>query len=331
VGFVLAHEQFAAPRLIEFGQTAERAGFDELWTSDHFHPWQDNQQHSGQAWVTLAALGQRTERVAMGTGVTCPSFRYRPAIVAQAFASLGVFYPGRVFLGVGSGEALNEVPAGGGWADVHERSERLAEAVQLIRKLWTGGWINHDGPYYPLQNARIYDLPSQSVPVYVAASGEHGIKRAAELGDGWITDVTTFKDDKMRNAFFEGAHSAGKDPAHLRILVEAFVVVGGQAEAEEAAQLWRFLPVGFKEFIDEPDPRRIQHGAEQKLSTRDVYARWVVADDPRQHAEFLHDLASLGATDVFVHSGQSDQQRVIDFYGREVLPLVRKEPIRRAA
>jgi alkanesulfonate monooxygenase SsuD/methylene tetrahydromethanopterin reductase-like flavin-dependent oxidoreductase (luciferase family) len=202
--------------------------------------------------------------------VTCPSFRYRPAIVAQAFASLGVFYPGRVFLGVGSGEALNELPAGGGWADIHERAERLAEAVQLIRKLWT--------------------------------------------------------------AFFEGARSAGKVPAQLRILVEAFIVVGGQAEAEEAAQMWRFIPIGFTDFIDEPDPRKIQHGAEQKLSTRDVYSKWVVADDPRQHADFLRELASLGATDIFVHSGQSDQQRVIDFYGREVLPLVRSsQQIPRAA
>src|SRR5690348_10631884 len=141
VGFVLAHEQFPAPRLVELGVSAEQAGFDELWTSDHFHPWQDNQSHAGQAWITLAALGQRTHSVRFGTGVTCPTFRYRPPIVAQAFASLGVFYPGRVFLGVGSGEALNEQPAGGGWADAHERSERMREAVEVIRKLWTGQWV----------------------------------------------------------------------------------------------------------------------------------------------------------------------------------------------
>ena len=114
VGFVLSHEQFPATRLVELGVAAENAGFDELWTSDHFHPWQDNQGHSGQAWITLAAIGQRTRRIPFGTGVTCPTFRYRPSIVAQAFASLAVLSPGRVFLGVGSGEALNEVPSGGG-------------------------------------------------------------------------------------------------------------------------------------------------------------------------------------------------------------------------
>lgn len=331
VGFVLAHEQFPAPHLVELGERAEQAGFDELWTSDHFHPWQDNQQHAGQAWVTLAALGQRTQRVPFGTGVTCPGFRYRPPIVAQAFASLGVFYPGRVFLGLGSGEALNEVPSGGGWASAQQRSERLAEAVQLIRKLWTGEWVTHHGPHYPVENARIYDLPNQPVPIYIAGSGEHGVRLAGELGDGWITDVSTFKQEEMRKTYFEGVRSAGKQPSQMRILVESFVVVGGDAEAEEAAQIWRFVPIGFKEFVDEPDPRKIQREAEARLSTRDVYGQWVVGDDPRKHAGMLRELGSLGATDIFVHSGQRDQERVIDFYGKQVLPMLRQGRMPRAA
>ena len=331
VGFVLAHEQFPAPRLVELGLAAERAGFDELWASDHFHPWQDNQGHAGQAWVTLAALGQRTQSIPFGTGVTCPSFRYRPPIVAQAFASLGVFYPGRVFLGVGSGEALNEQPAGGGWADTSERSDRLEEAVQLIRKLWSGEWVDHDGPFYPVRNARVYDLPSQPVPIYVAGSGEHGAQLAGRIGDGWITDVTSFKQQKIRDAFFEGVRSASKDPRSMPILIESFIVVGGQTEAEEAADFWRFIPIGFKEFIDEPDPRKIEYGAKDQLSAQDVYGKWVVSEDAATHVQMLHELADLGATDVFVHSGQSDQQRVIDFYAREVLPTLRGSHMFRAA
>jgi G6PDH family F420-dependent oxidoreductase len=263
--------------------------------------------------------------------VTCPTFRYRPTIVAQTFASLGVFYPGRVFLGVGSGEALNEQPSGGGWADAHERSERMTEAVELIRKLWTGQWVNHSGRFYPVQNARIYDLPSQPVPIYVAGSGKHGAELAGRIGDGWITDVASFKSDEIRNAFFDGARSAGKDVSLMRILIESFVVVGGEPEASQAADLWRFIPIGFKEFIDEPDPRNIQHGAEQKLSARDVYSKWVVSEDPSVHARAVSELGAVGATDVFVHSGQSDQQRVIDFYSREVLPELRGERISRAA
>jgi F420-dependent hydroxymycolic acid dehydrogenase len=331
LGFVLAHEQFPAPHLVDLGAHAEQAGFDELWTSDHFHPWQDNQNHAGHAWVTLAALGQRTQRVPFGTGVTCPTFRYNPAVVAQAFASLGVFYPGRVFLGVGSGEALNEAASGAGWAPAKERAERLAEAVLLIRKLWTGDWISHHSEHFHVDNARIYDLPSQSVPIYIAGSSEHGARTAGELGDGWITDVHSFKDDEIRKAYFEGVRMASKDPAHMRILIEQFMVVGGEAEAEEAARMWRFIPIGFTDFIDEPDPRKIQHGAEQKLSTRDVYSQWIVSDNPKPHADAIAELAQLGATDVFVHSGQADQRRVIDFYAREVLPLVRGQAIRRAA
>jgi alkanesulfonate monooxygenase SsuD/methylene tetrahydromethanopterin reductase-like flavin-dependent oxidoreductase (luciferase family) len=191
--------------------------------------------------------------------------------------------------------------------------------------------VNHAGRYYPVQNARIYDLPSQPVPIYVAGSGEHGARLAGEIGDGWITDVKSFKTDEIRNAFFEGVRSAGKDPESVRVLIESFVVVGGEAEASEAADLWRFLPIGFTEFIDEPDPRKIQQGAEQKLSVRDVFSKWVVSDSATAHVSAISELAELGATDVFVHSGQSDQQRVIDFYGREVLPALRPEATSRAA
>ncbi|HEY7295887.1 MAG TPA: TIGR03557 family F420-dependent LLM class oxidoreductase, partial [Dehalococcoidia bacterium] len=164
LGYVLSHEQFPVPSLIECAVAAERAGFDAVWTSDHFHPWQDNEGHAGYAWVTLAALGQRTSRLLYGTAVTCPTYRYRPAEVAEAFASLSLLNPGRVFLGVGTGEALNELPAGGGWGDYQERADRLAEAVEIIRKLWTGEWVAHRGRYYTVENARLYDTPAQPIP-----------------------------------------------------------------------------------------------------------------------------------------------------------------------
>src|SRR5947209_17064388 len=141
ISFVLSQEQFFITQLLELGIAAEQAGFDAVWASDHFHPWQDNQGHAGFAWATLAALGQRTARIALGTGVTCPTYRYNPAIVAQGFASLSLLYPGRVFLGVGTGEAMNEVPTGGGWGPYSERAARLVEAVRVIRRLWTGEWV----------------------------------------------------------------------------------------------------------------------------------------------------------------------------------------------
>jgi TAT-translocated FGD2 family F420-dependent dehydrogenase len=307
-GFVLSHEQFPPPALVANGCAAEEAGFDGVWTSDHFHPWQDNEGHSGQAWLTLSALGQRTRSVTMGTAVTCPTYRYNPAIVAQAFATLGLLYPGRVFLGVGSGEALNEVPAGGGFGDFEERASRLAEAVGLIRELWTGQWVTHHGRFYSVDQAHIYDLPTQPVPLYLAGSGRKSARLAGECGDGWITDA-----------------QSGRDSARMRVLVEHFVVVGGKADAEEAARLWRFIPIGFSQLLKVPDPREIQRQAEQQLSLEDVYRNWVVGDDPEQHAEALERLRDAGATDVYIHSGQRDQRRVIDFYGNHVLPRLRRQ------
>jgi TAT-translocated FGD2 family F420-dependent dehydrogenase len=323
VGFVLSHEQFPAPELVNLGIAAEHAGFDELWTSDHFHPWQDNQGHSGQAWITLAALGQRTRSIPFGTGVTCPSFRYRPAVVAQAFASLAVLSPGRVFLGLGSGEALNEVPAGGGWDDASGRFERMVEAGRLIRTLWTGEWVTHRGKYYQVENARIYDPPPQPLPIYIAASGRRSARAAGELGDGWITLSGSVHRPEVREAFREGARAAGKDPERLRVLVESYVIVGGAAEAEEAARLWRFIGVGADGLLDQPDPREIQRVAEERTALEDVSRNWVVSEDPGVHVVAIQKLTEMGATDVFIHSGQHDQQRVIEFYGRKVLPRLR--------
>ena len=137
IGFQLAHEQFKVPELVELGIAADQAGFDLLAVSDHFQPWQENEGHSGQAWITMSAIGQKTKRIRMGTTVTCPTFRYNPAVVAEAFASLSLLTPGRIFLGVGSGEALNEEAATGSWPKWTERSERLVEATDIIRKLWT--------------------------------------------------------------------------------------------------------------------------------------------------------------------------------------------------
>ena len=158
VGFMLAHEQFPVPELVQLGVAAEQAGFDLLATSDHLQPWQANERHAGQAWITMAALGQRTNRVWIGPTVTCPTFRYNPAVVAEAFASLNLLYPGRIFLGLGSGEALNEQAAIGSWPKWPERSERLVEATEIIRKMWTGEQIVHAGKYYNV-NAKLYDPP----------------------------------------------------------------------------------------------------------------------------------------------------------------------------
>ena len=322
VGYVLSHEQFAPGELIEYAVAAEAAGFDAVWASDHFHPWQDNQGHAGHAWITLAAIGQRTGRVTMGTAVTCPIYRYNPAIVAQAFATLGLLYPGRVFLGAGTGEAVNEAPAGGGWGPYQERLARLREAITLIRRLWTGEWVTFAGEEFSIENARLYDRPPEPLPVYVAASGPKSAAFAGELGDGWITDAPTLTErPEIGEAFRSAAAAAGKRPGEMPVLAELYAVVGDEDEALAVAPLWEFGPVMGK-LISEPDPRGVQRRAAELSSPERTVRSWVVGRDPAVHARRIEELFAAGATQVYVHSAQPDQLRVIEFYGREVLPAL---------
>lgn len=322
IGFVLSHEQFPAAELIEYGVAAEQAGFDMIWCSDHFQPWQDNQGHASLAWLTISALGQRTQRLLMGTGVTCPTFRYQPSIVAQAFASLAVLYPERIFLGIGTGEAVNEMAATGQWGDYRERAARLTEAVDLIRHLWTGERIDFFGRYYRTNQARLYDLPDQAVPIYIAASGPRSMKLAGAKGDGLITDTKTAQQQEMRKAFAEGAAAAGKDASAMPLLAEHMVVVGDENDARRSAPLWRFQPKSFDLFVGDPNPVDIQRRAEQDIPLNQVYADWPVSADPGVHISALQKLIDGGVSHIFVHSPQADQKSVIRFYGEQVLPKV---------
>ncbi len=322
ISFMLAHEQFPVPELVRLGAAAENAGFDLVSTSDHFQPWQANERHAGQAWVTLGALGQRTQRIWMGPTVTCPTLRYNPAVVAEAFATLSLLYPGRIFLGLGSGEALNEQAATGEWPVWRERWDRLIEAVRIIRQLWTGRTVQHTGAHYTV-DGKLYDPPAQPIPLLLAANGEKAMKLAGEHGDGLITDPQTWKQNK--GEWEKGARSAGKDPGAMPVLVEAFVVVGDQNEAQTPAKLWNFIPKAFKGYQNIQNPADIEQRAQQELPLPKVYEDWTVSSDPDAHVQTIRKLFDSGVAIVNIHSGQPDQQKVIEFYGREVLPRVRKQ------
>ncbi|MBV9016744.1 MAG: TIGR03557 family F420-dependent LLM class oxidoreductase [Alphaproteobacteria bacterium] len=317
VGFMLGHEQFTVPQLVDAGKLAAQAGFNLLATSDHFQPWQANEGHCGKAWVTLGALGERAQGAWMGTTVTCPTMRYNPAIVAEAFASLAALYPGRVFLGVGSGEALNEQAATGMWPAWPERWERLAEAIAIIRALWSGEPVKHQGKYYTV-DGKLYDPPPQPIPLLTAANGKKSMRLAGLHGDGLITDPMTWK--KHKAEWEAGAQEAGKDTAQMPVLIEQFIVVGGKEAAERAAEKWRFIPKAFKKYYNIGDPAEIQRQAEADLPLDKVYADWPVGTDPAVHIDAIEKLFADGATIVNIHSGQDDQKKVIDFYGNNVLP-----------
>lgn len=324
-GFMLSGEQFPTGQLVDLAVAAEQAGFDEVGLTDHFQPWQDNLGHGMFPWLTLALIGERTKRITFGSAVTCPILRHPPAQVAQAFATLGVLYPGRVYLGVGTGEAVNELAAVGQFPAYPERAERWVEAVQLIRQLWSGNFTQHQGKYYQVPVAKLYDVPAQPLPIYMAASGRNSARLAGQHGDGWITRARDLQaQPQLLPAWRAGIQAAGKNPAAVPIRVETFVVVGGKKEADYAAERWRFSPGAWtKAFLYDPDPRDIQHSAEKKFSLRKVYDAWTVSEDADDHVEAIHNIAANGATHVYIGSGQEDQAKVIAFYGSKVLPRLR--------
>lgn len=324
VGYVMSSEQFTIDQLVRYAAAADKAGFPIAWTSDHFQPWQPNEGHSCFAWATLAAATQKTSGLTLGTGVTCPTYRYNPAVVAEGFASLGLLAPGRVFLGVGTGEALNEAASGGGWGKYAERHDRLVEAVTLIRELWSGKESSYKGRYYQLDKARLYDVPAQPVPIWIAGNGPKSARLAGAHGDGWITTLEVLQDPKSRKAFEEGARSQGKDPASMEIVLETFAVAGDEAEAREGAEKWRFLKKAWKHgYVDNPDEADIQRRAEAEIKIEEITKDWLVGKDAAVHTRGLEKLFAAGATTVFVHSPQTDQMAFIDWYGRQVLPNFR--------
>jgi TAT-translocated FGD2 family F420-dependent dehydrogenase len=318
VGFVLSHEQFATRELVEFASAAEQAGFGYLWASDHLQPWQDNEGHSDFPWITLGLVSQRTHAATLGSGVTCPIYRHHPTEVAQAFATLAGLAPGRTFLGVGTGEAMNERAGTGQFGPYPERHDRLVEAITLIRQLWSGQRVSFAGRYFRTDQLKLYNAPAQAPPIYVAAGGPKSGALAGQYGDGWITAGGRI-DPTVRAAFEQAARAAGKDPATMPIFVESVVVVGDDADATYAAQRWRFTaaPASAK-LLFKSSPVKIQQLSEQ-VPLAQVFAGWPRGTDPRVHIDAAQRLLDAGAT-PFIHAPQQDPHKAIDFYGQHVLP-----------
>ncbi len=291
VGLVLGHEQFTTAQLVDQAQSAERAGFRYLWASDHLQPWQDNEGHSMFPWITLALVGQRTNHIPFGTGVTCPIYRYHPTTVAQAFASLALLYPGRVFLGVGTGERLNEQAATTQFGPYRERHDRLIEAIQLIRQLWGGQRISFQGKYFQTNQLKLYDVPPSPPPIFVAAGGPKSAHLAGQYGDGWITEASGVKDQKLVAAFNQGAHDSGRDPTTLGKRAEMFTVVGDQNEITRAAELWRFTAGA----VDQPNPVDIQRAAQANPLDKVIHG-WTTGTDAATHIAAVQAVLDAGAT-----------------------------------
>lgn len=325
LGYKASAEQFGPRRLLDYAIAAENCGFESVFVSDHFQPWRHSDGHAPFAYAWLAAAGERTRRVLLGTSVTTPTFRYHPALVAQAFGTLGALFPGRVILGVGTGEHLNEGALGIEWPDNKERFARMREAVRLIRQLWSEQLVTFDGEYYHTRHATVYDLPDEPVPIYVSAGGPQVAKYAGRAGDGLI--CTSGKgmelySEQLLPAFAEGAIDVGKDPAGLDRMIEVKVSYDtDRGRALEDTKIWAALalPAEAKAGVDDPrEMERLAHGVEDV-----AHRRWLVSNDPDEHLEQLRPYIELGFDHLVFHAPGDDQARFLELYGSQILPRIR--------
>jgi G6PDH family F420-dependent oxidoreductase len=305
--------------LVRYARQAEEAGFTFAMLSDHYHPWIARQGQSSFVWSVIGAIAHATERLCLGTGVTCPTIRMHPAIIAQAAATAATLMPGRFWLGVGTGESLNEHIVGDYWPPGSVRREMLEEAVEVMRLLWRGGVCSHRGRYYTVENAQIYTLPEQLPPILVAAGGACGAEMAGRIGDGLITVGATAKlVDK-----FTAAGGAGK-ARHTELSV---CWAEDEAEARHLARAW--WPIAGLEGALLPELRLPSQFAQAaKLVSEEMVAEKVVCGpDPERHIAAITQAAEAGYTHVWIHQIGPDQAGFFQFYRRDVLPKLRQGPL----
>jgi coenzyme F420-dependent glucose-6-phosphate dehydrogenase len=325
IGYKASAEQFDPPTLLEYTQEAEAAGLELVAISDHFQPWRHRGGHSPAALPWLGAASVATTTAVLGTSVLTPTLRYEPAIVAQAFATLGCLAPGRVFLGVGTGEALNETPATGAeFPGRKERRLRMAEAIELIRRLWREERVDFDGEYYKTSQATIYDRPDVEVPIFVAASGPLAAKLAGRVGDGFI--CTSGKDPQLYLDLLakvsEGAEAAGRDHAQIRRMIEIKVSYDrDKQKAYDNCHFWAPLALTPEQKEGIEDPIEMERVADEHLDQ--AHTRFIVSDDPDEVVEKIGVYLDLGFDDLLLHAPGPDQSRFIQQFSEDVLARLR--------
>ena len=324
IGYSCSMEQFHPNDLLDWAVQAEQAGFSAGYmVSEHFQPWTPMQGQSAFAWAFMGALGLRTS-LRFGTAVTCPGFRYHPAVIAHAAATLGAMFPGRFWLGLGAGEALNEHIIGGEWPEIGIRSGMLFEAIEMISKLFTGEVIRHHGTYFKLESARIYTRPEQPVPIYVATAGPLNAKRTGRLADGLITVGAA--DAKIQNiwkACDEGCREAGKDPTQMPKLLQIHVSWAPTDEQalENAMKEWPNGGMNFpKQDIKNPE----DFAAMARLvRPEDFRNRVLITSDLDAHRAHIQHFIDMGFDEIHLHNVGRNQAEFIETFGRDVLPGLR--------
>lgn len=326
VGYKASAEQFGPRELVELGVRAEEVGLDSVWISDHLQPWRHEGGHAPNALAAMAAIGERTDRVVLGTSVLTPTFRYNPAVLAQQFATLALLNPGRVVLGVGTGEALNEISVGlAEWPEFKERWARLREAVRLLRELWAGERVTFEGDYYRTVDATIYDRPEGGVPIWVAAGGPQMAKYAGRVGDGFICTSGKGMDlytDKLLPAVDEGRAASDAQRDFSRMIEIKLSYAPTREEALENCRFWAPLSLSAEQKHQLDDPVEMAAAADA-LPIEQVASRWIVATTPEEVLAEVRPYVEAGFGHLVFHAPGHDQEQFLTSFAEEVLPAVR--------
>jgi coenzyme F420-dependent glucose-6-phosphate dehydrogenase len=338
IGYWAAQEQYSMHDLLKFVIEAEKGGFGTCLTSDHFHPWHHDGGYSNFTWIWMAVAAMRTKSMQFITGVTAPIYRYNPGIVAQAFASLDVLYPNRIGLGIGTGEAMNEVPLGFDWPSPKTRLHRTIDAIQIIKKLWqvdvkekrlndhyndnpAYDFANHVGRYFQIKNAKLYTPPVSRIPLYMAASGKRAAEVAGRYTDGIITNIKPEESTEILQSFDNGALQEGKDATSLEKITKPKVSYSDDYEkALRSAEFWRVssLESAFNSNIS--DPRILQKKAEAEVSDESLKQSVLIITSIEECIKPIEELFKVGYTRVYVHSTSPDEIMYIRDFSKKVLP-----------
>lgn len=328
IGYKASAEQFGPRELVELGVRAEEVGLESVFLSDHLQPWRHEGGHAPNALAVLTALGERTERILLGTSVLTPTFRYNPAVLAQEFATLALLNPGRVVLGVGSGEALNEISVGlKEWPEFKERFARLRESVRLMRALWEGERVTFEGDYYRTVDATIYDRPEGGVPIYVAAGGPMMARYAGRVGDGFICTSGKGMElytEKLLPSVAEGLEKADRPLDDISRMIEIKLSYAPtREEALENTRFWAPLSLSAEQKHQLDDPMEMAAAADA-LPIEQVASRWIVETDPERVVEDVRPYVEAGFDHLVFHAPGHDQEQFLSSFGAEVLPLLRQ-------
>jgi coenzyme F420-dependent glucose-6-phosphate dehydrogenase len=317
-----AHEQFPPDDLLRQAVEAAGAGFDGIGCSDHLQPWWEPGE-SGHAWVWLGAVGQATNRVAIGTAVTPPGPRHHPVLIAQAWATLERMFPGRPFLGFGSGESLNESPLGAEWPSVPDQVDRMEEALEIYNDLFAGKRLTREGRFFKTDGALLHTRPERRPPVYVSAFGPKAAGVAARHGDGLWTLSDPEQAPEVIDAYRSACDDAGREPGEIVLQVQ-FSWAEDDAAALEGARVWKGAQPDEFYTDDWHDPRRMyEHGSEQ-VSDDELQEALIISSDPEVHADRVREAEKLGGTTIaLMNVSGTDPHGAIELYAKDVLPALR--------